>query len=257
MSAPQAELHRWIQSELDRGQSDLQIFRALEVKGWKPQQIQEAIASARGLSSPRPPEAEGGAELLIRLDHPPVALLSAFLSPEDCAELMAEAEPRMKVSEVVVEQGKTVPHDERRSTSCYFPAGSTPLLQRLEARVSALIGWPVDRFEPIQVLRYAVGGEYKPHYDYFAPGALGSENIRNAGGQRVGTLIMYLNTPEGGGATVFPDLGLHIPARAGQALFFSYVPATPASRSLHGGEPVTAGEKWIATFWLRERSPSR
>ena len=40
----------------------------------------------------------------------------------------------------------------------------------------------------------------------------------------------------------------------GSAVFFSYDRADPATRTLHGGAPVLAGEKWVATKWLRERT---
>jgi prolyl 4-hydroxylase len=72
------------------------------------------------------------------------------------------------------------------------------------------------------------------------------------GGQRVATLIIYLHEPEGGGATVFPDIDLSIAPKRGNAVFFSYAAPDPVTLSLHGGEPVTAGEKWIATKWLRQ-----
>jgi len=36
-------------------------------------------------------------------------------------------------------------------------------------------------------------------------------------------------------------------------VFFSYEEPDPATRTLHGGAPVLAGEKWVATKWLRER----
>jgi prolyl 4-hydroxylase len=52
---------------------------------------------------------------------------------------------------------------------------------------------------------------------------------------------------------VFPDIGLKVRPQRGSAVFFSYAAAHPASLTLHGGEPVKAGEKWIATKWLRER----
>ena len=64
---------------------------------------------------------------------------------------------------------------------------------------------------------------------------------------------MYLNTPEAGGATVFPDVRLEVAPVKGNAVFFSYDRAHPVSRSLHGGAPVLAGEKWVATKWMRER----
>ena len=59
-----------------------------------------------------------------------------------------------------------------------------------------------------------------------------------------------------GGATVFPDIGLEVAAIRGHACFFSYDRPDPVTRTLHGGTPVTAGEKWIATRWMRE-SPYR
>jgi prolyl 4-hydroxylase len=73
------------------------------------------------------------------------------------------------------------------------------------------------------------------------------------GGQRVATLVMYLQEPEQGGATTFPDVGLEVAPVRGTGVFFSYDRPDPVTRTLHGGAPVLAGEKWVATKWLRER----
>ena len=62
----------------------------------------------------------------------------------------------------------------------------------------------------------------------------------------------WAQTPAGG-ATTFPDAGLDVAPVAGNAVFFSYERASPSTRTLHGGAPVTAGEKWVATKWMRER----
>ena len=64
---------------------------------------------------------------------------------------------------------------------------------------------------------------------------------------------MYLNDPSRGGGTTFPSVNLEIAPKKGSAVFFSYDRAHPVSRTLHGGAPVLAGEKWVATKWLRER----
>lgn len=72
------------------------------------------------------------------------------------------------------------------------------------------------------------------------------------GGQRVGALVMYLNTPQQRDGTVFPDVGLEVTPIKGNAVFFSCDRAHPATRSLHGGAPVLARDKWVATKWLRE-----
>ncbi|MFY7983000.1 MAG: 2OG-Fe(II) oxygenase, partial [Burkholderiaceae bacterium] len=72
------------------------------------------------------------------------------------------------------------------------------------------------------------------------------------GGQRVATLVMYLNTPTRGGGTTFPDVGLEVAPIKGNAVFFSYDRPHPLTKTLHAGAPVEDGEKWVATKWLRE-----
>jgi prolyl 4-hydroxylase len=105
--------------------------------------------------------------------------------------------------------------------------------------------------EGIQVLHYAPGAGYKPHYDYFDPNGPGTPSILQHGGQRVGTVVMYLNEPEKGGGTTFPDVSFEVAPKRGNAVFFSYERPHPDSKTLHGGAPVIAGEKWIATKWMR------
>jgi prolyl 4-hydroxylase len=65
-------------------------------------------------------------------------------------------------------------------------------------------------------------------------------------------MVIYLNTPSRGGATTFPDVPLEVGPVRGNAVFFSYERAQPATRTLHGGAPLLDGEKWVATKWLRE-----
>ena len=75
----------------------------------------------------------------------------------------------------------------------------------------------------------------------------------SAAGQRVGTLIIYLQSPDAGGATRFPRIVLDVAPIRGNAVFFAYPHASPDSLTLHAGASVLRGEKWIATKWLRAR----
>jgi prolyl 4-hydroxylase len=111
----------------------------------------------------------------------------------------------------------------------------------------------VENGEGLQILHYRPGAEYKPHYDYFDPKEPGTPAILKRGGQRVGTVVVYLSEPAKGGGTTFPDVGLVVAPKRGNAVFFSYDSPDPSSKTLHGGAPVVAGDKWIATKWLRER----
>ena len=86
----------------------------------------------------------------------------------------------------------------RTSRGMFFERGETGLIDRIEQRIAAMLRWPVQNGEGLQVLHYQPGAEYKPHYDYFDPVHPGSAAILKRGGQRVGTLLMYLNTPRQG-----------------------------------------------------------
>ncbi len=67
------------------------------------------------------------------------------------------------------------------------------------------MNWPVDHGEGIQVLHYASGAEYRAHFDYFPVEQTGSSTHLATGGQRVATLVMYLNNVEQGGETFYPE----------------------------------------------------
>ncbi|SBV49710.1 hypothetical protein XBLMG947_0482 [Xanthomonas bromi] len=188
------------------------------------------------------------------LTLPRVVVLGGFLSDDECDGLIALAQPRLARSRTVDNaNGAHVVHAARTSDSMCLRVGQDALCERIEARIARLLDWPVDHGEGLQVLRYATGGQYQPHYDYFDPDAAGTPMLLQAGGQRVASLAMYLNTPERGGATRFPDEHLDVAAVKGNAVFFSYDRPHPMTRSLHAGAPILAGEKWVATKWLRER----
>jgi prolyl 4-hydroxylase len=186
--------------------------------------------------------------------QPPLVVFDDFLSDEECRALIELAAPRMSRSLTVdVQTGGEETHQSRTSQGMFFERGESELVSRIEARIAHLLGWPVQNGEGLQVLRYAPGAEYLPHFDYFDPAATGTPAILQRGGQRVATLIMYLHEPEAGGATVFPDAALSVLPKRGSAVFFSYSQPHPDSLTLHAGAPVLSGEKWIATKWLRER----
>jgi prolyl 4-hydroxylase len=191
---------------------------------------------------------------LFSLALPRVVLFGGLLSDKECDELIALSRAHVTPSNVVdLEGGGEKPHDARTSSGAALARGGSTLISRIEQRIAALLNWPVDHGEALQILRYEVGQEYKPHYDYVDPAQPGAAPFLARGGQRVASLVMYLNTPQDGGATNFPDIGLEVAAIKGNAVFFSYDRPQPSTQTLHGGMPVRAGEKWVATKWLRER----
>jgi prolyl 4-hydroxylase len=193
-------------------------------------------------------------EVIYRQHSPEVVVFKNFLSGSECDVLVDQARARLSVSNTVdTVTGAEMLHAARTSYGMFYERSENEVVQRVEARIAKVLHWPVKNGEGLQVLRYTQGGQYLPHYDYFDPHGAGTPVLLARGGQRVGTFIMYLVEPESGGFTVFPDLNLQVRPAKGRAVFFSYAQPHCSSRTLHGGEPVTAGEKWIATKWLRQR----
>jgi prolyl 4-hydroxylase len=69
---------------------------------------------------------------------------------------------------------------------------------------------PIDHGEGLQVLRYGPGTRYTPHFDFLVPRSEDSEQSLRRSGQRVSSLVAYLNDVPGGGETIFPHVGLSV-----------------------------------------------
>lgn len=193
--------------------------------------------------------------VLMDMDQPRIVLFGGVLSKEECEAIIAMAQPRMTPS-VTMDNAtaQAVVTQFRTSNGTFLKLGETPFVERIEQRIADLTRWPVEKGEGLQVLQYAAGGEYVPHFDFFPPEQPGSLPMLQHGGQRVATLIVYLKTVEEGGETIFPKLNLKIKPVQGNALYFSYGNSKNEldRLTLHGGSPVIQGEKWIMTKWMRQ-----
>jgi prolyl 4-hydroxylase len=194
--------------------------------------------------------------ILARGMHPSLAVLGNLLSASECDRLIAAARPRLLPSQVVEPNtGRDVIAQYRSSEGMFFRPRENPLVERIEQRIAQLTGLPLENGEGIQILRYPVGAESTPHFDYLVPSNDTNRASIARSGQRIATLIIYLNDVAGGGETTFPSAGSAVVPQKGNAVYFEYGNSLGQTdpASLHAGEPVTVGEKWIATKWLRNR----
>ena len=194
--------------------------------------------------------------VLGRLEQPVVRVLGNVLHAEECAELIELARPRLAPSTLVNPySGQDEVAAQRTSYGMFFRLGETPLLARLDRRISELMQLPVENGEGFQVLHYPMGTEAAPHFDFLEPSNEANRASILRSGQRVSTLITYLNEVEGGGETSFPELGFSVLPVRGNAVYFEYCndAGQVDHRSLHAGNRVLSGEKWVATKWMRQR----
>lgn len=267
----------WLSTNIQRKCSKESMILSMVKAGFQTEEASQIISAAYGMppSSHKPSDSlyhyedsrihtentiqinEQKIDVRMRIKQPDIVLFDHVLSDKECDELIQRSRVKLRRSTTVnTVSGKEDVIAERTSEGTFFQRCEDSFIERLDQRIARLMNWPLTHGEGFQILHYGIGGEYKPHFDYFPPDQTGSHvhTSPERGGQRVATLILYLNSPLAGGETVFPDINMAIQPQKGSGLYFSYCNSLNQldSKTLHGGNPVTHGEKWIMTKWMRQ-----
>jgi len=199
---------------------------------------------------------------IISWKRPRAFLFENFLTHKEADHLIALATPFLTTSLVSDDDtGELMLSKERTSTSTFLNRTQDDVIKAIEERIAQITYLPVENQEPFEVLHYGLHQKAQDHYDYF------HDNVSIAnGGQRVATALMYLADVEKGGETAFfdPDVtwsdkhclakaAYHVKPRKGDVLLFwnAQPDGSVDTYSLHGSCPVTKGDKWTATKWIR------
>ena len=279
--APQ--LGHWLAQNLDRGQQPAALVETMRQQGMEARAAEAIVAATvdarlRGVAPPvdsieladeelaKPVArlapgtriAAGDREIVVhmRTEDPVCATLGNVLDADECRTLIEMARPRLEPSTLVdLATGRDVVSDKRTSWGMFFRLEENAFIARLDRRLSLLMNLPLENGEGLQVLHYPDGAGSEPHFDYLQPtNAANRESIQRSG-QRVSTLVTYLNDVPAGGQTVFPVLGWKVSPLRGNAIYFEYGDdrGQVDARSLHASAPVAQGEKWVVTKWMRQR----
>lgn len=174
-----------------------------------------------------------------------------FLTPEECSGLIELIDAARYPSGVLSD----APDPGFRTSESSNLDPHHPLVASVESKINVLLGLQPEHGETSQGQRYAVGQEFKAHHDFFYTDQGYYRSESTMGGQRTWTAMVFLNEPEGGGQTFFPEVNLRITPRPGNLFTWNNMDETGAPNrfTLHQGCPVTAGVKYIVTKWYRER----
>ena len=189
---------------------------------------------------------------------PILYVVNSFLSNDECEAFIEAANGKLKPS-TVISPDKHIQHESRTSENCWIEHDANEIVHEVSKRFSILVQMPIRNAEQYQLVYYKRGTEYKPHFDSFDFETEDGKKNWEPGGQRMITVIAYLNDVKEGGETGFPELGINVPPKKGDALVFHNTLQEDAAayprinpRSLHGGMPVINGEKWMVNLWFRE-----
>ena len=150
--------------------------------------------------------------------NPRSLMCDNIVSDDEAAALIALAAPSLKRSRVVSHGSGKV--DPGRTSEGVFLENSDPVVKAVRNRVSQLAMVSERLMERTQVLKYTEGQYYKLHPDYF----VGSKRERlGALGQRVATVMVWLNHVKSGGETQFNTRpkSTVLPSRNSAILFYS------------------------------------
>ncbi|KAJ4880717.1 putative prolyl 4-hydroxylase 9 [Raphanus sativus] len=192
-----------------------------------------------------------------------------FATAEQCQAIIERAKVNLKPSALALRLGETAESTQgtRTSSGTFVSASeeSSGALEFVEKKIAKATMIPRTHGEAFNILRYELGQKYDSHYDVFNPTEYGPQKS-----QRIASFLLYLSDVEEGGETMFPFenganmgagydykqcIGLKVKPRKGDGLlFYSVFPnGTIDQTSLHGSCPVTKGEKWVATKWIRDQ----
>ena len=178
-----------------------------------------------------------------------------FLDEKECIDLITLTKSKLRPSEIPARKGDYY-DGFRTSSTCDLPFTKDPLAKIIDAKIVDALGLGVGEKEVIQAQHYAVGQQFKAHYDYFVPGSEDFKTYSKDGGQRTWTFMIYLNEECEGGQTEFVKLKKAFTPKTGTALVWNnlHPDGMPNENTLHHAHPIIYGEKTVITKWFREDS---
>ncbi|EDW53544.1 GM12897 [Drosophila sechellia] len=154
--------------------------------------------------------------------EPYIVAYHDILPDKDIQQLITLAEPLLKPIEVFDENKNEAKSSDRTSLG-------GPLLDRLTERMRDITGLQIPQGNPINIIKYGFG----------------AHSETEGYGDRMATVMFYLNDAPYGGATVFPRLNVKVPAERGKVLLWYNLNGDSQDvTTVHAVCPVFHGSKY-------------
>ncbi|MCH9698009.1 MAG: 2OG-Fe(II) oxygenase [Gammaproteobacteria bacterium] len=271
-----SEWKRWIKTNVDAGQDKDGIFKILLDEGYQysaikrvmkyepkvpvsqlinpfhatgQQQRQDSLQDNSGAKiSPEKlfiPNAQR-----LDTDKAEFYTLHNFLNADECCQIIELINQKKQPSQL---SSYEADQSFRTSSTCHLGHIDNAFMQDIDQRICRMLGIHSDYSEVIQGQYYEIGQEFKPHTDYFEAHEFGNHGASQ--GQRTYTFMIYLNTVEEGGETVFPKLGEAFKPEPGMAVIWNSLnpDGTTNGNTLHHATAVKKGYKAVITKWFRSK----
>ena len=184
-----------------------------------------------------------------------------IFTKEECATMRKAAEKEGLETSLVMsykdDDNLEVDEDIRKSSNIFLSDSTDPVFTKFADTAAEFTGLPATHQEETQIVSYKAGGMYIEHYD----GCIDEEgkefclNNYGSAGDRLATLLVYINDDYTGGNTRFTKLGFAVTPELGKGILFYNIDENEKiiDESEHAGTEVITGSKWIATKWIHVR----
>ena len=151
--------------------------------------------------------------------------------------------------------GDTLDTKIRKSKTAWL-YNNDPIIMGIMVRIADIVKLPLENAEALQIVKYEPSGYYNEHHDSCCDEHQLCTEFIKRGGQRVKTVLIYLNDEFTEGATNFPVLNKKFKPPKYSAVIFNPL-ATNSNKchpkAIHAGLPVKSGIKYVANLWFREQ----
>jgi len=187
-------------------------------------------------------------------DNYEIKEIDDFLTPQEC-ELITQLSSDKLFKSRVYSATADVESNVRDSEQCWLKNDAHELIRKISERVAAITETKIEDQEELQVVKYKPGGYYRPHYDACDWRKENCDRFNGDKGPRFITFIIYLNDDFECGETEFVNLQKKFqPIERASILFYSLDKKREQCHpySLHQGNPVILGNKYIVNIWMRQ-----
>lgn len=179
-------------------------------------------------------------------------IINNIITEDEAKYIIYNASSKFDESTIL---GQVVDHDIRKSKTAWLHKNDDTVILTIMLRIANIVNLPLENAESLQVVRYEPNGYYKEHHDSCCDNTEICNDFIKRGGQRIKTVLIYLNDDFEEGSTYFPLLDKKYKPPKYSAIIFN--PLAKNSNkchpyALHAGLPVKSGVKYIANLWFRE-----
>lgn len=179
-------------------------------------------------------------------------IINNIITEDEAKYIIYNASSKFDESTIL---GQVVDHDIRKSKTAWLHKIDDTVILTIMLRIANIVNLPLENAESLQVVRYEPNGYYKEHHDSCCDNTEICNDFIKRGGQRIKTVLIYLNDDFEEGSTYFPLLDKKYKPPKYSAIIFNPLAKNSNKchpHALHAGLPVKSGVKYIANLWFRE-----